>query len=167
MKKLGLGILTFLMIGFMVPEPMVIPVEGATESDWNPVSFWYEPWGSSGVHKGLDIFSKKGVSVLSSTNLLVVYRGETERGGNILVGIGPKWRIHYFAHLDAIEEQVGLVVAANERIGTVGNTGNAKGKLPHVHYSILSLLPMFWRVDLSTQGYKKAVYINPAKYLAG
>jgi len=34
-------------------------VLGATPKDWNHATFWYEPWGKSGVHKGIDIFGKK------------------------------------------------------------------------------------------------------------
>ena len=40
-----------ILSGFLVPEPRVIPVAHATSTDWNSNTFWYEPWGSSGVHK--------------------------------------------------------------------------------------------------------------------
>jgi hypothetical protein len=33
-------------VGFIIPEPRVIPVLGATAADWNKDTFWYEPWGS-------------------------------------------------------------------------------------------------------------------------
>ena len=29
-------------------EPrLIIPIKGATHNDWNPRTFWYEPWGKS------------------------------------------------------------------------------------------------------------------------
>lgn len=157
--------LCIIAAGFLVPEAKVIPVQGATSKDWNKDTFWYEPWGSSGVHKGIDIFAKSGTNVLSSTNLLVLYRGAISKGGNIVVGLGPKWRIHYFAHLRSVNQEAGRLVAAGDAIGSVGDTGNAKGKQPHLHYSIVSLLPMLWLMDSSSQGYKKAFYLNPIRYL--
>lgn len=65
----------FIFIGFLIPVSKVIPVEGAVVSDWNSKSFWYEPWGKSEVHKGIDIFSSKGKRLNSSTNGVVLYSG--------------------------------------------------------------------------------------------
>ncbi|HIE02261.1 MAG TPA: hypothetical protein EYP59_18605 [Thiotrichaceae bacterium] len=42
-----------------MPEKLVIPVMGAKTTGWNHQTFWYEAWGRSGVHKGIDIFAKK------------------------------------------------------------------------------------------------------------
>ena len=154
------------MTGFFVPEPKIIPVAGATSKDWNSNTFWYEPWGASGVHKGIDIFSKNGNPVIVSTNLIVLYTGSIKKGGKIVVALGPKWRIHYFAHLDSIEESLELFIKSGTAIGTVGTTGNAKGKQPHLHFSIVSFIPIPWRIDSSSQGYKKAFYLNPIQYLA-
>lgn len=82
-----------------------------------------------------------------------------------MVGLGPKWQIHYFAHLATIATDTGLIITKGETLGAVGDTGNAQGKPPHLHYSILSLLPKPWLIDTSTQGYKKAFYQNPIRYL--
>lgn len=49
-----------LSIGFAIPDEPLIPVAGATAKEWNPNSFWYEPWGVSGVHKGIDVFAPQG-----------------------------------------------------------------------------------------------------------
>lgn len=151
-------------VGFLIPEPKQIPVQDATSKDWNSQTFWYEPWGSSGVHKGIDIFAKKGQKVIASTNLLILYRGEIKKGGQVIVGLGPKWRLHYFAHLDSVDQDAGLFIKSGSAIGKVGATGNAKGKQPHLHFSIVSIIPLLWRIDSSTQGYKKAFYLNPIEY---
>ena len=161
-----LGVLLPVFVGFLIPEPRLIPVAGATSKDWNAETFWYEPWGKSGVHKGIDIFAGKGTNVIATTNMLVLYQGSISRGGNVVVALGPKWRIHYFAHLDAISAKAGRLAARGQVLGQVGDTGNAAGTPPHLHYSIVSLIPMPWRLDFSTQGYKKMFYLNPIEYLA-
>ena len=166
--KLAICMLILLLaIGFMVPERKVIPVQGATSADWNKRTFWFAPWGASGVHKGIDIFAKMNTPVIASTNMLVVYTGNIKRGGNIVIALGPKWRLHYFAHLNKPITQVGDILATGEVLGYLGDTGNAKGKPSHLHYSIFSLIPYIGRIDFSQQGYKKAFYLDPGDYLTG
>ena len=63
-----------LLAGFVFPEKTMVPVTGATANDWHKDSFWYEPLGSSGVHKGIDIFARKGNELVSTTNGLVLYQ---------------------------------------------------------------------------------------------
>lgn len=164
-KKICIGILLFLAIGFLIPERIRTPVVGADKSDWNPKSFWFEPWGTSGVHKGIDIFSKPGAEIISTTDGLVVYKGYLNKGGNVVIVLGPKWRLHYFAHLNTIHTSILSFVGSGSPIGTVGDSGNAKGKPHHLHYSIVRLFPAPWAMDSSTQGYKKAFFIDPNLYL--
>lgn len=164
-KKLSITLCLLIASVYLMPEPVVIPVKGATTKDWHPKSFWYEPWGTSGTHKGVDIFAANGTPVLAATHMLIVYKGVLSKGGNVVLGLGPKWRLHYFAHLEAIDEQLPPWVAAGESIGSVGDSGNAKGKQAHLHYSLVSMLPLPWRIDDSTQGYKKAFFLNPIDYI--
>lgn len=164
MKKSVL-ILLVVLVGFLVPERALIPVQGASVRDWNPRSYWYEPWGASGVHKGIDIFARKGTPILAATGGIVVFRGEIAMGGKVLAVLGPKWRLHYYAHLDSATARQGSLVWRGEVIGAVGDSGNAVGKPPHLHYAVLTLLPYPWRWDTTTQGWKKMVYLDPGKLL--
>lgn len=166
-KIILLFISTIFLFGFLIPERIKIPVENASKSDWHPASFWYEPWGTSGVHKGIDIFGKLGTNVVSAVDGLVVYLGQSGKGGNAIIVLGPKWRFHYYAHLKTINTTLFSWVASGQAIGTLGNTGNAKGKPPHLHYSIARLIPAPWAIDRSTQGHKKAFYMDPNLYLGG
>ena len=156
-------ILLILGIGLLLPQRFTMPVKDGTSSSYNHNSYWYYPWGKSGTHKGVDIFAKKGTTLLSSTSVL--YTGTIERGGKVVAVLGPKWRIHYYAHLQEIETSTFSFLSGGENIGRVGDTGNAKGKPPHVHYAIITLLPYVWRVDSSIQGWKKMFYLNPIDYL--
>jgi murein DD-endopeptidase MepM/ murein hydrolase activator NlpD len=51
-------------------------------------------------------------------------------------------------------------------VGTVGDSGNARGKPPHLHYAIVTLLPYPWRITGQTQGWKKAFFLDPGAWLA-
>lgn len=162
--KISIVILVVFIAGFIVPERKIIPVVGATSEDWNANTFWYEPWGSSGVHKGIDIFGSTGTPVITSTDMVILYKGTFKKGGNVIVGLGPKWRLHYFAHMESIDNNIGLFMGKGQQLGSLGDSGNAKGKPPHLHFSILSIVPIPWLIDQSSQGYKKAFYLNPIEY---
>lgn len=154
-----------LCIGLLLPEFAVVPVKGATAKDWNAKSFWFEPWGKSGVHKGIDIFGKMNTPIIATTYGVVVFAGELPRGGKVVAVLGPKWRIHYYAHLNTDSVFIGEPVWNGKVIASLGDTGNAKGKPPHLHYSVVTLLPYLWRIDRSTQGWRKMFYLNPADVL--
>ena len=164
-KFAALILLVILLIGFAIPERLVIPVENATSNDWNHNTFWFEPWGRSGVHKGIDIFGRTGTRVQSPTHGLVFFRGEIELGGKVVFILGPKWRVHYLAHLDNIYRDASRLVSPGSRIGWLGSSGNAIGKQPHTHYSIITLIPYPWRITTETQGWKKMFYLNPHEIL--
>lgn len=161
-------ILLVFALGFLLPEQRLIPVAQAGPADWNHDTFWYEPWGVSGVHKGIDIFAPVGRPVLASSAGVVVYQGQLGIGGNVVVVLGPKWRLHYYAHLSEIHVRVGQWLSAAGPLGAVGDTGNARGKPAHLHYSVVTLLPYVWRIDGSTQGMLKMFFLDPgAMLLAG
>ncbi|HED35004.1 MAG TPA: M23 family metallopeptidase [Gammaproteobacteria bacterium] len=162
-RKILLIFLLIFLAGLLIPAEHLIPVKNASSADWNSKTWWYEPWGASGVHKGVDIFAKKGTDVISPDYGIIIYMGNIKLGGKVVLVLGPRWHLHYFAHLDAINEDAGLFAAPGETLGTVGDSGNAAGKQPHLHYSIVTLPPYFWLIDDSTQGWKKMFYLNPLK----
>lgn len=165
-KKLLIILLLVLIIGFLLPQPFVMPVQGANAKSYAQNSFWFYPWGKSVTHKGVDIFAKRGTPVHAATPGMVLYNGKIKTGGNVVLVLGPKWRLHYYAHLDSICEDLPLFVSTDTKIGTVGSTGNAAGKPPHLHYTMRSVFPSPWRYDNnSKQGWKKMFYINPIPYL--
>ncbi|MCK5726771.1 MAG: M23 family metallopeptidase [Thiotrichaceae bacterium] len=172
MKKLLKIILQVSLIifiaGFFIPENPTIPVKNAKTHDWNNQSFWYYPWGRSGVHKGIDIFAPEGRNVIAATGGIVIYTGKDGIGGNVVLVLGAQWRWHYYAHLKTINTTRLKWVSAGEKIATVGSTGNAKGKPAHLHYSIKSTFPRFWRWDKNQrQPWQRLFYINPDQYLRG
>ena len=164
--KIGLFILTIIAIGLVMPQNLSMPVEGATQADYNKDSFWAYPWGTSVTHKGVDIFAKKGTNVKSATYAVVLHTADDwVKGGNVVITLGPKWRLHAYLHLDEILVEPGQFVSKSTVLGTVGNTGNAKSTPPHLHYSIGTCIPYPWRYDDDIQGWKKVILLNPIDYL--
>lgn len=164
-KKILIGILAFILVGFLIPQNLKMPVRGASINDFNHQSFWYYPWGSSIVHKGVDIFARKGTSIHAATIGIVLYTGNAGKGGNAVVILSPKWRLHYYAHLDEIKTSMFSLVGHGSEIGTVGNTGNAATTPSHLHYGIGTMFPFPWRIDNAPLGWQKMFYLNPIDYL--
>ena len=157
--------LAIIILGYFIPQHFKMPVADATKKSYDQKSFWFYPWGTSVTHKGVDIFAKEGTAVTPSTFGLVIYTGQINKGGNVVLILGPKWRLHYYAHLKKIKTQSFRYVNSSDIIGTVGTTGNAQGKPPHLHYTIRTIIPYIWRIDGSAQGWKKMFYLNPIQYL--
>jgi len=168
-KKAAVSILAtatiVIIIGLLIPEHLIIPVRGATPADWNHNSFWFKPWGKSGVHRGIDIFAREGREVVSSCTGIILCASTITNGGNFVAVLGPKWRVHYYAHLKEISTSAGRLVSQGEKIGTVGTTGNAAGKPPHLHYAIITQIPYPWLYRTERFGVDHMFYLNPHELL--
>jgi len=158
--------LVIIAIGFILPQNMIVPVKDATTKSWADDSFWAYPWGTSITHKGIDIFAERGSDVIAATNGIVIYTHEGGKGGKSVMMLGPKWRFHYYAHLDEIKTFPLKPIIRGSVLGTVGDTGNAKGKPPHLHYAITTPFPYFHLKDsVAVQGWKKMFYLDPDIWL--
>lgn len=154
-------------IGIIIPYSFQNPVEGGSRNDYNPQSYWYFPWGTSVTHKGVDIFKKRGTTVHPASGIeWVLYAGHMPgKGGNVVITLAPKWRLHYYAHLDKVDASPLAIVSHESRLGSVGNSGNAAKTPSHLHLGIMSLIPNPMNIDDSRQGWKKTWYMNPIPYL--
>lgn len=158
------GLVTVIFLGYLVPERGILPVAGATVDSWDPNSFWFEPWGVSGVHKGIDIFAPRHTPVLSAVSGVVTFSGSNPLGGNVVLVLGPRWRLHYYAHLDHTNVRAMQPVRRGQQLGTVGDSGNARGKPTHLHYVIRTPFPIPWRYQRGiSQGWKQMFYLDPAE----
>ena len=164
--RLLLVVVAIILIGLLIPQNLKMPVVGADSNSYNHNAFWHGGWGSSVVHKGVDIFAKKGTGINSSTVGIVLTIGDGGKSGKFVLILGPKWRLHYYAHLDEIKTKRFAFVTQDTEIGTVGNTGNAVNTPAHLHYSIVTLIPYPWRIDDAPLGWQKMFYLNPIDYLS-
>ena len=113
-----------------------VPVRGVRAN--RIADTWGGPRDGGRRHEGTDIFAKRGTAVTSATRGIVVRIGDHGIGGKHVWVLGPGGERHYYAHLDGWAP--GLhdyqVVRAGDALGMVGDTGNARGTPPHLHYGI-------------------------------
>jgi hypothetical protein len=124
--------------GASIPEvpagERIFPVAGGADY----TNDWGNPRSGGRTHKGTDLFADKG------TPLVAIIGGTISKAVNTDSGLGGKSiQLHgtdnasyYYAHCDTVEVNEGDTVTAGQRIGTVGNTGNAATTPPHCHFGI-------------------------------
>jgi len=118
-------------------EPALgFPVEDRGVEDI--LSFFGAPRdGGARVHEGVDVFAPRGTAVVAVSPAVVRRVGTRDRGGKVIsLYDEERGLIYYYAHLDEQHAEQGARVEAGERIGTVGNSGNARTTPPHLHFGI-------------------------------
>lgn len=116
--------------------PIVFPVSG----DNHFFNDWGQPRNGGRTHEGTDIFAKIGTPVVAPAagRLKIHPIGPTNPntlGGNSASVTEADGTYYYFAHLSAFQGG-DRNVAAGDVIGFVGDTGNAKGTTPHLHFEV-------------------------------
>ncbi len=76
---------------------------------------------------GIDLRAPAGTPIRSIFSGKVVHAGDFKGYGNLVIVDNGDGYHTLFAHLEAIERQVGDQVEEGDRIGTVGDTGSLKG----------------------------------------
>ncbi len=89
-------------------------------------------------HEGLDILALRGSFVSSPTDAVVVKVGTGESAGKYVTTANPGGETFTYMHMDAVAEGIkaGKVLEPGDLIGYVGDTGNAKGGVTHLHFEI-------------------------------
>lgn len=88
-------------------------------------------------HEGIDISAAFRTPALAVADGYITRVGENNLGGKVVF-----LRPHdlpfsvYYAHLDSQSVRQGQTVKTGDIVGLVGNTGNAKNTVPHLHFGI-------------------------------
>jgi murein DD-endopeptidase MepM/ murein hydrolase activator NlpD len=101
------------------------------------INDWGFPRSGGRTHKGTDMFASRGTPVLAVASGTVSLKNY--RLGGIVAFIRADYGVtYYFAHLDRYADGIstGARVERGDVIGYVGNTGNAIGTSPHLHFQI-------------------------------
>lgn len=121
---------SFTDVVLLTGDGWICPVAG-------PVSFidsWGAPRSGGRSHKGVDMFANRGSPVVAPV------RGTVEHRSNRIGGLsfhlwGDDGTYYYGTHLDAYGPITGRVDPGTV-VGYVGDTGNARGTGPHLHFEI-------------------------------
>jgi murein DD-endopeptidase MepM/ murein hydrolase activator NlpD len=94
--------------------------------------------GYEHAHQGTDIMAPTGTPLLAAERGIITKMGSDVLGGTKIWVKGESGTYYYYAHLSAFAPGMadGLVVDAGTVIGFVGDTGNARGGAPHLHFEI-------------------------------
>jgi len=113
-----------------------IPVVGIVARELS--DSWHDPREGGRVHKGIDIFAKRGTEVVAVSDGIVSYIGEQRLGGRCIWLTTEAGTAFYYAHLDRWAPGLyeGMEVQAGDLLGYVGNTGNAAHTPSHLHFGI-------------------------------
>ncbi len=89
-------------------------------------------------HQGTDIIAGFGTPLYAAERGVVTKLGVDVLGGQKLWIKGESGTHYYYAHLQTFEPGIvaGSLVDAGDVVGTVGDTGNARGGVPHLHFEI-------------------------------
>lgn len=112
------------------------PVSGKGNPDiWS--FFGDDRDGGRRRHEGVDIFAPRGTPVVAPTDG-TVFRVRNRGLGGKQVWLRDRHRNQalYYAHLDSQLVRDGQRVRTGDTLGLVGNTGNASGTQPHLHFGI-------------------------------
>jgi len=113
----------------VTPAGWICPVQGprAFSNDYGA------PRGGGSSHMGNDILSPKGTPVVANVGGVVTQRNGAVSGLAYFLA-GDDGNRYFGAHLDSFGASGR--VSAGTQIGTVGNTGDASGGPPHLHFEI-------------------------------
>lgn len=99
---------------------------------------WGAPRSGGRRHKGVDMFAPMSIPVYAMTNGVIGRHSTSRLGGLGMYLRGDDGNEYYYAHLRRIVPGYGpgRRVEAGELIAYNGDSGNARGGAPHVHFEV-------------------------------
>lgn len=92
-------------------------------------------WAGKTPHAGLDMVGVSDKTVYSPVNGTVAFAGSNNDGfGNYVRIVDSNGVSHFLAHMSSVAAIKGRAVIVGDKLGIMGQTGNATG--PHTHYEI-------------------------------
>ena len=114
------------------------PVSGGLSCpQGHPRSFvdtWGAPRSGGRRHQGTDVFGARGGDVFAIVDGVVTTTKTGKRAGLMLVLRGDNGDTYWYLHLQDFVASPGQRVRAGQLIGHNGDTGNARGTTPHIHF---------------------------------
>lgn len=101
-------------------------------------------------HQGVDLRAAAGTAIYPVLPGTVTNVGTSSKGGNTVTVVHANGFRSYYAHCSTVKVQKGDKVNHDTVIATVGDSGNAKGTPPHLHFQL----------------WKNEGLVNPASYIS-
>jgi peptidoglycan LD-endopeptidase LytH len=114
---------------FVSPGGMTCPVAAPNSF----IDSWGFPRSGGRTHEGTDIMAASGAPVVAITDGRITFEGYGGNAGNWVILSGDDGNSYWYMHNRENLVSQGRV-NAGEQIATVGDTGNAVGGPPHVHF---------------------------------
>ncbi len=127
------------------------PNQGRTSSPYGVRRYYNGELAVDYYHRGLDYAGGYGSPVVAPAGGKVVLVGYEQKGfrvhGNVVGVDHGQGVVSIFMHMSKIAVTEGQILAAGDRIGSIGNTGSSTG--PHLHWGLyvngVSVDPGQWR----------------------
>lgn len=88
-------------------------------------------------HEGIDIFAPRGTPAIAAADGWIARQTRNQLGGNVVWLWSPDSGVSlYYAHLERQAVKPGDRVRTGDVVGYVGNSGNARGTAPHLHFGV-------------------------------
>jgi murein DD-endopeptidase MepM/ murein hydrolase activator NlpD len=90
-------------------------------------------------HKGTDIYAARGTALVACVSGTILRASwNSGLGGTSIWIAGNNGTHYYYAHMDSIAGGIraGVSVKAGQYVGTVGDSGNARGGTCHLHFEV-------------------------------
>jgi murein DD-endopeptidase MepM/ murein hydrolase activator NlpD len=97
---------------------------------------WGAPRSGGRTHKGTDVFAPYGSPSYAVTDGVVRRESYSDNGGLQVYLRGNDGNEYFYAHMSAYVARPGERVTAGQEIAKVGDSGNARGGPPHVHFEV-------------------------------
>lgn len=109
-------------------------------------------------HFGIDIFGPKGATIYAPVDGVVKHN---KSNGNTVIIQDKDGYSHWLGHLDTITVDEDVIVKAGTKVGTLGDSGNAKGTAPHLHYNVYKTEDGFYSASDPFNNLKNSIGKEP------
>lgn len=136
--------------------------------------------GALRKHAGVDLYDKKGAAVKAAFSGKIIRASKNHiYGGLVIIDHSPDHTLYHkpserqytytlYAHLDSTTVTFGQKVELGEKIATVGNSENAAGMKPHLHFEIIKSKGILGWNKTGNTGVGSGLHrVDPLPYLNG
>ena len=100
------------------------------------IDSWGFPRSGGRSHEGVDMFAPMGTPLYAVADGTIWRVYNNSLGGLAINLIDEAGAMYYYAHMSAAHVESGQKVSSGQIIGAVGDSGNARGTPPHVHWQV-------------------------------